>query len=149
MIVSAYNNMKFGLRFRAVFLAVLALAGFFPAAVLAQTSAIRLNELLAVNASYTNADGTTTDLLELYNSSGSSVNLLDCSLSDSAASPRRYIFQSVLIPSHGYLVMKCDSSVTNSTTTGFGLKSSAAGFIFTTRSRMAAVLLTRSFTAFR
>ena len=130
MIVSAYNNMKFGLRFRTVFLAVLALAGFFPAAVLAQTSAIRLNELLAVNASYINADGTTTDLLELYNSTGSSVNLLDCSLSDSAANPRRYIFQSVLIPSHGYLVMKCDSSVTNSTTTGFGLKSSAAGVYF-------------------
>lgn len=114
-------------RFRALFLAAVFL---FPAAVLAQTSAIRLNELLAVNASYTNVDGTTTDLLELHNPTGSSINLLDCSLSDSAASPRRYVFQSVLIPANGYLVMRCDSSVTNSTTTGFGLKSSTAGVYF-------------------
>lgn len=93
-------------------------------------SAVTLNEVLADNASYTNADGTLTDWIELYNPSGTPFNLAGYSLSDDPGSPGRWVFPpDITIAPGAYLVVRCDpaapASVTNGPVlnTGFGLNS--------------------------
>jgi hypothetical protein len=103
----------------------------------AQVTTVRLNEILASNNSYTNADGSITDLLELYNSGLVPVDLGalgGCSLSDSNTAPRRFVFppNSILAP-HGFLRIMFDSKFTNdppsSTKVPFGIKASG-GFLY-------------------
>jgi len=94
-------------------------------------TSVVLNEVLADNGSYTNADGTITDWVELYNPSAVPVNLAGYRLSDSPTDPSRWVFPTgVSIAPGAFLVVRCDPSTPASTTngpvlnTGFGLDSS-------------------------
>jgi hypothetical protein len=94
-------------------------------------SAVTLNEVLADNSSYTNADGTLTDWIELFNPSGTPFNLAGYSLSDDPGTPGRWVFPpGVTIAPGACLVVRCDpaapTSVANGPVlnTGFGLNSS-------------------------
>ena len=94
----------------------------------AQLSYVRINELQADNQSYTNADGTVTDWVELYNVGTIAVDLGNCSLTDSNLYPRRYVFPlNTYIQAKGFLFLKCSSDTnlaplpTPVLNTGFGL----------------------------
>ncbi len=98
-----------------------------------------LNEVLADNGSFTNADGTLTDWIELYNPSAVPVNLAGYSLSDAPATPGRWVFPAgVSVGPGGFLLVRCDSAATASVTngpvlnTGFGLNAAGdAVYLFT------------------
>ncbi len=91
-----------------------------------------LGEILADNTGLSNADGTVTDWVEIYNPSSNAFTLANCSLSDDPAAPRRWVFPAgaSLAPGDRVLV-RCDSAAAATTTngpvlnTGFGLN--AAG----------------------
>ncbi len=94
-------------------------------------TAIALNEVMANNQSYTNADGLITDWIEIYNPTASPVDVGDMSLSDDVAVPRRWVFPAgAAVPALGYLTVKFDSGTPASTNagpglnTGFGFKAS-------------------------
>ena len=95
-----------------------------------------LNEVLAKNLSYTNADDSVTDWVELVNPSPSALSLAGMSLSDDPATPRRWVFPAgTVLGGSNFLVVKCDAgsaaSLTNAPAlnTGFGLKS-AGGAVY-------------------
>jgi hypothetical protein len=92
----------------------------------AQVTLVRLNEVLASNTSYTNSDGSTTDLLELYNTGLSPVDLGGCSLTDSNTFPRRFVFPTgTFVVGHGFHRIVFDSSQgSNGTHVPFGIKAS-------------------------
>src|SRR6185436_1280778 len=90
-----------------------------------------LNEVMANNRSFTNADGSITDWVELYNPLPATFDFSGTSLSDDAGLPRRWVFPAgVTLGSGGYLVVRFDGSSPPSTNsgpvlnTGFGLKAS-------------------------
>ena len=96
---------------------------------------VKLNEIFANNTTLTNADGSITDLLELYNTGVTSVDLGasgGCSLSDSNSNPRRYVFPpGSVINAGGYKKMTCDSSKPASiNNVNFGIKASGGYFFF-------------------
>ncbi len=87
-----------------------------------------INEIMANNVTTTNADGTVTDWVELYNPSETSADLSDMSLSDDTTDPRRFVFPpGVVMGPRSHLLVRCDASApasTNNTAplnTGFGL----------------------------
>ena len=108
-----------------------ALCAFLPCLAFGQVNNVKINELFTSNVSYTNSDGSITDLVELYNTGATEVNLVGCSLSDSNTFPTRYIIpDNLIIPPFGRHVLRCTSSQPQSTTnTGFGLKASG-GFLY-------------------
>lgn len=53
---------------------------------------IRINEVLARNVTAFNNSGTFPDMIELYNDGAVPVDLVDMSLSDSATTPRKFVF---------------------------------------------------------
>ncbi len=115
-------------------LAVLLSSLFSLAAAHGQATAVRLNEMMADNASYTNADGTITDVLELYNTSASDADISFCFLSDSNTFPTRFSFPAgVVIPSHGFYRLSCDSSrPASATNVNFGIRASGGYLYFYT-----------------
>ena len=74
-----------------------ALCAFLPCLAFGQVNNVKINELFTSNVSYTNSDGSITDLVELYNTGATEVNLVGCSLSDSNTFPTRYIIPDNLI----------------------------------------------------
>ncbi len=92
---------------------------------------LKINEVLANTRNATNADGTITDWVELYNPSNGSVDLTGMSLSDQLTNPRRWVFPSgsVIGPS-AYRVVRFDGNTAASTNfsavlnSGFALKAS-------------------------
>ena len=108
-----------------------AMCAFLPCLAFGQVDNVKINELFTSNASYTNSDGSLTDLVELYNTGAIEVNLIGCSFSDSNAFPTRYIVpDNLIIPPFGRYVLRCTSSQPPSTTNlGFGLKASG-GFLY-------------------
>ena len=95
-----------------------------------------LNEVLANNRSYTNADGSVTDWVELANPSPSALSLAGMSLSDDPANARRWVFPAgTVLGGSNFLVVKCDAGSAASLTsgpalnTGFGLKA-AGGAVY-------------------
>jgi hypothetical protein len=98
----------------------------------AQAQTLRINEIFADNQTNAFTDGSITDWVELVNTSGQSVDLAGYSLTDAAATPRKWVFPSgVSIPANGYLVVLLDSSRAPSTTAGpvlnAGFGASASG----------------------
>ena len=104
------------------------LLGWQTASAPAQLASVRLNEIMAQNVSYANADGSITDWVELHNAGPNQVSLADCSLTDAEANPRRFVFPAgSVLASGGFLVVKCTSDATPPPwpvpvlNTGFGL----------------------------
>lgn len=96
-----------------------------------QITGVRINEFMANNESYPNPDGTVTDWVEFYNTTTSPINLSDASFTDSNAYPRRFVFApGTIIPARGFLVITCNSSMTNSSTNAqFGLGANG-GYVY-------------------
>ena len=104
---------------------------------------VRLNEILADNASLADVNGATPDWVELHNSSDTAVDLSDMSLSDSAIEPRKWVFPpGSFILARGYFAVRfSDSLPASATNTGFGLRSSGETlFLFDSTNRMGGLL---------
>lgn len=102
-----------------------------------------LNEVLANNLSFPEADGSTPDWIEIYNPSPDAVDLTDMSLSDSIDNPRRWVFPSpFILPAQSYRIIRCDPSAPASAdNAGFGLEASGdAVYLFNNREDGGAVL---------
>ncbi|MCX7872578.1 MAG: lamin tail domain-containing protein, partial [Verrucomicrobiae bacterium] len=91
--------------------------------------ALVINEVLAVNTTLAEIDGSTPDWVEIYNGTSSAINLSDCSLSDNPQQPRRFIFPNGTILASGQFIrIYCDGNKPASTNnTGFGLAGSGGG----------------------
>ena len=87
------------------------------------SAAVQINEVLAINTTWTNADGTVSDWVELFNPASKTADLTDMSLTDDVGVPRKWIFPTnSTIPPGGYLVIPCSGTATNTLqNTGFGL----------------------------
>lgn len=110
-------------------------AGFIASTCLTQAQtnilAVVINEVLANNQSFTNADGTITDWVELCNLTAQPLELADCSLTDDRANPRRWIFPTgTTVPPSGFLIVRCDSGSPPSAGSGGVLN---AGFSFNSK----------------
>ncbi|MBI5387486.1 MAG: lamin tail domain-containing protein [Verrucomicrobia bacterium] len=107
-----------------------------PAAVLPGGPRLVINEVLAKNISaLTNSAGASPEYVELFNATANDLDLGGLSLSDSLASPRKYVFASGLVlPSGGYYLLFCDGSApASATNTGFGIKANGDGvYLFDT-----------------
>jgi len=69
-------------------------------------SAVRLNEIMAENASYAGRNGVFDDWIELYNASDSPADLSGFALSDDLAKPLKWRFpEGASIPARGYLLV--------------------------------------------
>ena len=83
---------------------------------------LALNEVMANNKSYTNADGTITDWIEIYNPGATPTDVSDMSLSDDVTQPRRWVFPAgTSVPAGGYLTVKFDPNSPASMNSGPGL----------------------------
>ncbi|HVK58386.1 MAG TPA: lamin tail domain-containing protein, partial [Candidatus Kapabacteria bacterium] len=96
-----------------------------------QAQSIRFNEVFADNKTNSFVDGSISDWVELVNTSGSSISLAGYSLTDSASTPRKWIFpEGVSIQANAYLVVLLDSTRSPSAAAapilnaGFGVKAS-------------------------
>ena len=108
----------------------LLLLGFWSGSAQAQLSYVRINEFMTDNLSYSNADATVTDWVELYNAGTVAFDMAGCSLTDSNEYPRRFVFPAnSIVPAKGFLFIKCSSDTnpppihlaTPLLNTGFGL----------------------------
>lgn len=69
-------------------------------------SAVKISEFQASNSSaHLGPDGTYCDWIELYNNSGSAVDLSGYGLSDDVTKPKKYLFDGVTIEPYGFLVV--------------------------------------------
>jgi hypothetical protein len=68
-------------------------------------SPVRINELMADNATYAGRDGVYDDWIELYNSGSADTDLSGYYLSDDSAKPLKWRIPSAVIPAGGYLVV--------------------------------------------
>ena len=114
-----------------------------------------LNEVLARNASFTNAGGTNlADWVELYNPSTSSFDLAGLSLTDTLDQPRRWVFPAgATLAGGSYLVVRFDDQAPPTAlaggvlNTGFALNGEAgdAVHLFDSPTRGSALLDSISF----
>ena len=82
-------------------------------------SALQINEVLARNASAVPVSGKYPDLIELYNSGATTLDLSGMSLSDKTSSPRQFVFPAnTFLGGHQYLVLYADN---DSSPAGFHL----------------------------
>ena len=73
------------------------------------TDAVVLNEVLTLNQTLQNPDGSYAGWIELYNPGSAAVDLADLSLSTNVAVPRTWVFPTgSTIPAGGYLVIYCN-----------------------------------------
>jgi hypothetical protein len=74
-----------------------------------------INEVLAINNSAVQHEGTFPDIVELFYDGPSSLDLSGMSISDNAAEPRRFVFPAGVIMTPGqYLVLYADSNTATS-----------------------------------
>src|SRR4051812_11354385 len=82
-----------------------------------------INEVMAENTTVLNADGTTTDWVELYNTSPQAVSIGGFSLTDNPTIPRKWEFpKNLTLPGNAYLVVVLDSSPHLSLSANFSIK---------------------------
>ena len=98
-------------------------------AVCAQTGSIRINEVLAKNASHTNLDGRVTDWIELFNTNTVAVSIAGYSMSDTNVI--RYTFPTgATIAAKGFALLSCDTNrPASASNMPFGL-SAAGGYVY-------------------
>ena len=95
-------------------------------------SPIVLNEVFPVNATLQNPDGSFVGWIELYNTSGTAVDISDMSLSNDVSDPRKYVIPaSTAIAANSYRVIFCNSlTAASATNTGFALTGNGGGVFF-------------------
>ena len=106
---------------------LLGTAGLFPVTQAYAASPVTINEVCPKNSTYTAPDGGTYDWIELYNSSGSAVDISGWGISDKADTPYRFTFPSgTTIQAGGRKIVFCDGTAgeTNSAIAPFGLSTS-------------------------
>ncbi len=85
---------------------IAALMSFF--ATPASAQGLVINEVLASNTSVNvDEDGENGDWVELFNNSGTAVNLNGFGLSDDAANPLKWVFPNVTMPANSYMLVWC------------------------------------------
>lgn len=73
-----------------------------------------INEVLAANLTVYSPNGDTPDYIELYNTSGSPINLYGWTLTDNTNTPNKFAFPpGAVIPPYGYVIVWCDSDTNN------------------------------------
>ncbi|WP_051411571.1 CotH kinase family protein [Ruminococcus flavefaciens] len=106
---------------------LLGTAGVFPVATASAASGVTINEVCPKNTTYAAPDGQMYDWVELYNNSGSPVDISGWGLTDKADNPYRFTIPSgtVIQPNTGK-VFFCDGTAgeTNASIAPFGLSTS-------------------------
>jgi hypothetical protein len=104
---------------------------------------VRINEVLAANATTLTNSGTTPDLIELYNYGASPVDLSGMGLSDSGTGPYKYTFPAgtPLLGPGQYLVVFADNGTGSGIHTGFNLKASGDDLYLSDKSSAGGALL--------
>ena len=106
---------------------LLGTAGLFPAPKASAASGVTINEVCPKNSTYAAPDGQMYDWVELYNNSGSPVDISGWGLTDKAETPYRFTIPSgtVIQPNTGK-VFFCDGTAgeTNTSIAPFGLSTS-------------------------
>lgn len=78
----------------------------------AESAGIVINEICAKNTSFAAADGNFYDWIELYNPTGSAVDISGYGLSDNETNPYKFTFpDNTVINSGGRLIVFCDSKI--------------------------------------
>lgn len=125
--------------------AVMGLIGTAPIVPADAAGAVTINEVCAKNTKNPAPDGQFYDWAEIYNSSGSSVDISGYGLSDKENEPFRYKFPSgSIIPAKGSLVVYCDSNaaLNDSKIAPFGMSASGETLILSDTSGAAVDTLT-------
>ena len=97
--------------------------------IISGSSTVVLNEVLPINATLTNPDGSHVGWIELLNPSGSSMDLSDMSLSNDVSDPRKFIIPAgTSIPANSYRVIYCNALLpATATNTQFALSGNGGG----------------------
>lgn len=98
-----------------------------PTVAASAADSVTINEVCPKNSTYAAPDGGMYDWIELYNNSGSAVDISGWGLTDKADQPFRYTFaQGTSIAAGGRLVVFCDGTAgeTNKAIAPFGLSTS-------------------------
>ncbi len=90
-----------------------------------------LNEVLSVNVSDQNPDGSYAGWIELLNTSATAYDISDFSLTNASGAPRKFVFGAgTLVPANGRLVVYCNpGAAISATNTAFSLNA-AGGRIY-------------------
>ena len=116
---------------------LLGTAGYLPATKAAAASGVTINEVCPKNTTYAAPDGGLYDWVELYNGSGSAVDISGWGFTDTAETPYRFTFPSgTVIPAGGRKVFFCDGTAgeTNKSIAPFGLSTSGETLTLTDNS---------------
>lgn len=86
-------------------------------------SPVVLNEVLPVNATFQNPDGSLAGWIELFNPTANPIDVSDMSLSNAVSDPRRFVLPpGTTIAGNSYLIIYCNPAAPVSpTNTGFAL----------------------------
>ncbi|HEY2251869.1 MAG TPA: hypothetical protein VGH74_12440, partial [Planctomycetaceae bacterium] len=90
---------------------------------------IALNEVLPINQSFQNPDGSYAGWVELFNPTAAAIDVSDMSLTDDISTPRKFVFQAgTSVPAGGYLVTFFNPLMAvSATNTGFSLPMQGGG----------------------
>ena len=91
--------------------------------------ALVINEVLPINVSFQNPDGSYAGWVELFNPTGAAIDVSDMSFSDETNVPRKFVFGAGAgVPAGGYLITYFNPLASASATnTGFALPSLGGG----------------------
>ncbi|MHA3772540.1 lamin tail domain-containing protein [Verrucomicrobiota bacterium sgz303538] len=95
----------------------------------ASSASVVINEVLPINATLQNPDGSLAGWIELFNPSAAAVDISGMSLTNDVADSRRFVFPAnTSVPANGYIVITCNSLTAQSpTNTGFALDGAGGG----------------------
>ncbi len=117
---------------------ILWLSAIFCALFSYSNSQIVINEYSCSNTSgYTDAFGQNEDWIELFNTTGSAVNIGGYFLSDKSGNPTKWLVPTVNVPANGYLMISCSKRNTISGSElhpNFGLTQTAGDWIILSNS---------------
>ena len=116
---------------------LLGTAGLIPASQAAAACTVTINEVCPKNGSYAAPDGGTYDWIELYNGSGSAVDISGWGITDKAETPYRFtIPEGTTLQAGGRKIIFCDGTAgeTNKEIAPFGLSTSGETLTLTDKS---------------
>ncbi|MGN0615698.1 CotH kinase family protein [Ruminococcus flavefaciens] len=116
---------------------LLGTAGLIPASQAAAAGTVTINEVCPKNGSYAAPDGGTYDWIELYNGSGSAVDISGWGITDKAETPYRFtIPEGTTLQAGGRKIIFCDGTAgeTNKEIAPFGLSTSGETLTLTDKS---------------